>query len=155
MTRVEELASQFEALTASAVQTVEASDESRWQNKSSAEGWTAAALAHHFASGLEPINGLVQGMAAGAELPPLTPEMLESANVANAQEHAAAEKQAVVSMLKQNSEAALSALRQLSDEQLAKSAVLFGNTMSTEQVVQAILIGHVDEHLASFKATVE
>jgi hypothetical protein len=154
MTRVEELASQFESITASAVQALEASDESLWQNKSNAEGWTVAALAHHFSSGLEPINGLVQGMAAGAELPPITPEMLEASNVANAQENAAAQKQTVVALLKQNSATALNALRQLNDEQLQRSADLFGNTVTTEQVVQGILIGHIQEHLDSFKATV-
>ena len=154
MTRVEELASQFDSVTAEALQALEASDEAIWQTKSSAEGWTVAALAHHFVSGLQPISGLLQGITAGADLPPITEEMLEQQNLANAKTHAAAAKQDVVALLKQNAADALSALRQLTDEDLQRSAQLFGNTVTADDVAQGILIGHVQNHLESFKATI-
>ena len=154
MTRVEELATQFESITTDAIQTLEATDEARWQTTSGAEGWTAAALAHHFSSSLEPIAGLVQAIATGAEVPPLTPEMLDARNAENAKANAGAGKQDVVTLLRQNAANALGTLRQLSDEELQRSTELFGQTMSADQVAQGILIGHVQEHLESFRNTV-
>lgn len=154
MPSVEELATQFEAVTAEALQVLEASDESQWQNTSGEEGWTAAALAQHFASGIEPIVGLVQGVAMQAQMPGLTMEMLDAQNAENAKANAAASKADVIATLKKNTEAALATLRQLSDADLQQSAeVLPDTTMTAEQVAQGILIGHVQGHLASFKST--
>lgn len=132
MTRVQELATQFESITAEAVQTLEATEEARWQTTSGAEGWTAAALAHHFSSTLEPIAGLIQAIASGAEVPPLTAEMLDARNAENAKANAGAGKQDVVALLKQNAASALSGLRQLSDEELQRSTQLFGQTMTAD-----------------------
>lgn len=154
MTRVEELATQFESITTEALEALEAADEASWQATSGAEGWTAAALAHHFSSGLGPIAGLVQAIATGGEIPPLTAEMLDARNAENAKANAGAGKQDVVALLKQNAANALSTLRQLSDDELQRSTELFGQTMSADQVAQNILIGHVQGHLESFRNTV-
>ena len=154
MSRVEELASQFESVTADAVATIEAADESQFQATSSEEGWTAAFLANHIATGIEPITGLVQGIAAGAEMPPLTIEMLHEQNAQNAVANAKASKADSLATLRSASAKALAALRALTDEDLAKSAQVVGNEMTTEQAAQGILIGHVADHIASFKATI-
>ena len=154
MSRVEELASQFETVTAEALATIEAADESQFQNKSSGEGWTAAFLTHHIASGIEPISGLVQGVAKGAELPPLTMEMLHEQNAQNSAANAGAAKADTVATLRSASANALAGLRALSDAELDKSAQVIGNPMTTEQAAQGILIGHVSDHIASFKAAI-
>jgi hypothetical protein len=54
-------------------------------------------------------------------------------------------------MLRKNGEAASATVRGLSDEQLQRSGAVIGNSMSTEQAVQNILIGHVKEHTASIR----
>ncbi|PZC50334.1 MAG: Mycothiol maleylpyruvate isomerase N-terminal domain-containing protein [Chloroflexi bacterium] len=152
MSRVEEIASQFETVTAEALATIGAADESKFQNTSGEEGWTAAFLAHHIATGLEPISGLVQGIAKGAEMPALTMEMLHEQNAQNASANAKAPKAETLATLR--SASALAGLRALSDADLDKSAQVIGNPMTTEQAAQGILIGHVSDHIASFKATI-
>ena len=154
MSRAQDLASQLASLQAEAIQTVEACDAAAWQRTSAAEGWTAAALAAHFAEALGPINGLVQGIASGAELPPITEEMIDGANAENAVKNAVAPKDQVLSALRQDGERAIAGLRRLSDEQLQRSAQVMGNPLTAEQATQGILIGHLQEHLASFKATI-
>ena len=154
MSRAEELATQLETLQAEAIQTVQACDAAAWQNTSAAESWTAAALAAHFAESLGPISGLVQGIASGAELPPITEEMIDGQNAENAVKNARAPKEQVLSTMRANGGRAIAGLRRLSDEQLQRSAQVMGNPLSAEQATQGILIGHLQEHLTSLKATI-
>src|SRR5438876_1236405 len=124
-TRVETLAAQFEAATNEAIQEVQNCSDAKWRLATPNDGRTVGVLAHHIATGDVPIFGLVDAIANGQAMPPITPEMIDQGNALHAQQFANVTKAETVQLLKQNSSTALSALRSLSDEQLDKSGEIF------------------------------
>lgn len=154
MSHGEDLAKQFEALNAGLIGAVEACSDAAWNSTSEAEGWTAAALAHHIAVSHEGICGMVGAVATGQALPPMTPADLDTGNAAHAKEFAACDKAEVVTLAKAGGAVVVGALRGLSDDQLTgATAEFFGNNWNAKQIAENILIGHVQMHLPSFKAT--
>ena len=153
MSKGEELAAAFEQANNAAVDAFKGFPASAWQTTTEGEGWTVAALAHHVASGHEPIVGLLQGIAAGAQLPPLTPEALDQQNASNAAANSAADSAATIALMTEWGPKGAAALRSLSDADLAKTATIFGNSMSASDFAQGIMIGHVTGHLKSLGET--
>ena len=82
-------------------------------------------------------------------------DMLHAMNAKHVQEHAKCTKGETLALHKKNAAAAAALVRGLSDAELAKSAtVLTGMPpMSVEQIVNGILINHIDEHCGSIRAT--
>lgn len=150
--RAETLAAQFEQANNDLIRTIEPMTDAQWKAVCSGENWSAGVVAHHVAGGHQPISGLVQAAATGQPLPPLTPEMLNQGNARHAQEYANCTKAETLDLLRQNGRTAAGVVRGLSDEQLQRSAPVFGNDMTAEQMIQNILIGHVQAHTASIKA---
>ena len=157
MSRGDELATTFEQVNADAIQAVEGCSEAKWQAKSEAEGWTAAALAHHAAAAQQAIFGMVQTIASGGEMPAMSRDDLHSGNAQHAKEFETVGKQDVLTLLRDAATTVPAGLRALTDEQLATSIMTpfgGGQQMSAEQVAEGILIGHMQDHTGSFKATV-
>ena len=152
MSEAEEIAGRLEELNAQLIAAVEACSDDAWATTTEAEGWTAAALAHHVGVGHETIFGLVQAIATGQYAPPPTPENLDAGNATHAEQFAAVSKTEVIETANAGVAKAAAGIRQLSDAQLAQTAELFGNTMSAAQIAEGILVGHPDMHLGSFKA---
>jgi hypothetical protein len=77
-------------------------------------------------------------------------------NAQHAKEHAQCTKAETLELHKKNAAAAAAVVRALSDAELDRSgSVLVGvPPMSTQQAVESILIGHVNEHLGSIRAAV-
>lgn len=153
MSQSDDLAQKFEAANAAVIASVEACGDAEWQATSAEEGWTAAALAHHIAQDHALISGLVVSVGAGGFEPPITAEQLDAMNATHSTEFATADKVAVVDLARQNGEAAATALRAMSETQLAETAEFFGQNMTAAEVAENILIGHALGHLESFKAT--
>lgn len=153
MGKGEELATAFEQVNQTAIQTIQGLNADALKRTTSAEGWTVAATARHVASGTEGILAIVQGITSGAEMPPFTPEMLDQQNAENAAKDLSADLEGTLEILRDSGAKAAAALRSLSDEDLSKSAPLFGNQMSASDVVQGILIGHIQGHLPSISST--
>ena len=116
------------------------------------DGRTVGVVAHHVASGHATIGGLVQGFAAGMPAPGITPEMIDGRNAEHAQQYANCSKQETAELLDRNGAAATAIVRRLTDEQLARTGTIFGSDWTTEQVVERILIGHPQGHLAAIRA---
>ena len=159
MSRGDELATTFEQVNADAIQAVEGCSEAKWQAKSEAEGWTAAALAHHVAAAHTGIFSLVQTIASGQELPKREPQpdSFEDGNARHAREFETVSKQDVLALLRNAATTVPAGLRALTDEQLATSIVTpfgGGQPMSAAQAAERILIGHLRDHMGSFKTTV-
>lgn len=153
MSQSDDLAQKFEAANAAVIASVEACGDAEWQATSAEEGWTAAALAHHIAEDHALISGLVVSVGAGGFEAPITAEQLDAMNAAHATEFAKADKVAVVDLARKNGDAAASALRAMSETQLAETAEFFGQNMTAAEVAENILIGHALNHLESFKTT--
>lgn len=152
--RAAALAGRFEQLSADVIATVEGCSEADWQRTCSEEGWSVNVVAHHIATTWGPINGLVQGIANGAELPAVTPAMIDENNA----RHASAgsyRREETLALLRQEAETIARGVRGLSDAQLERTASMAltgGNDVSAAQMVELALIGHPTGHLASIKA---
>jgi len=152
----EALAKQFEAKANEAAATLEKLSDSDWEKVTEAEKWTVGVTAHHLAGGLEAVSGIITGIVAGKAPGNFTMGMLDQMNAQHAKEHANCTKAETAALLKKGAATAAAVVRGLSDEQLAKSGIVFTGVppMTAEQLVQRGLIMHIDEHLGSIRKTV-
>ena len=153
--RSQGLANRFEQVNREMIEAVERCSDAQWKTKTSGETWTVGVVAHHVAQGHEAIADLVQKIATGQPLPPMTMDMIHEMNAEHAKQHATCTKGETVALLRTNAATAATAVRGLSDEQLDRSAPLLGGPpMTAQQMIERILIGHVEEHYGSIRAAV-
>jgi hypothetical protein len=152
----EALAKQFEAKANEAAATLEKLSDADWEKVTEAEKWKVGVTAHHLAGGLEAVSGIITGLVAGQASGNFTMGMLDQMNAQHAKEHANCTKAETAALLKKGAATAAAVVRGLSDEQLAKSGIVFTGVppMTAEQLVQRGLIMHIDEHLGSIRKTV-
>jgi hypothetical protein len=151
-TKSEALATQVEAKAREASATLEKLTDADWKKVTEAEKWTVGVTAHHLAGGLEAVSGIITGIVAGKSPDNFTMGMLDQMNAQHAKEHANCTKAETAALLKKGA----AMVRGLSDEQLAKSGIVFTGVppMTAEQLIQRGLIMHIDEHLGSIRKTV-
>jgi hypothetical protein len=151
--RAEELASQFETINGQFRDAVEAMSDSQWRATTEEEGWPVGVAAHHAAIGHVPLSGMVRAAADGEPLPPITPEQLNEINAQHARDFASVSRGEVISALDTGVPPTAALIRSLSDEQLQRGAETpFGGVLTTDQIIANVLIGHVQQHLASILA---
>ena len=152
----EALAKQFEAKAQEAVAILEKLSDADWKKVTEAEKWTVGVTAHHLARALEAVAGIVTGIVSGQSRGNFTRAMLDEMNAQHAKEHANCTKAETVALHKKNAAAAAAIVRGLDDAQLDHTGtVLTGMPpMSAAQFVERALIGHIDEHIGSIRATV-
>jgi len=134
--------------------TVEGLSDAQWRATCAGEGWTAAVTARHIAQAPPFTLDLAQTVANGQPLPPITFAMRDQMNAQHAQEHADCSKEEVLGIIRQNAPTVVTAIRGFSDQQLDRSAhfAAMGRDMTAQQVIEMIVIGHVQQHLGSIKA---
>jgi len=154
--RTEELVKRFEAANNTLIRCIEGCSEEELNMTTSGEGWSVRVAAHHLGVTYEPVIGLAQIIATGTEWPPLTMDMIHQMNAQHATDHANVSKAAVLESLRDGGAKASDVVAGFSDEQLDRSAnaATFGGPVSTQQVIENVLIGHVDHHLGSIKAAI-
>jgi hypothetical protein len=153
--RANQLAATFEQANADAIATIEKLGEADWQ-KTTPEGWTVAACAHHVSSSHEGIAQWVGAIANGVEIPSASLKDFEAPNAKHAAEYATCSKAEELAELREKGAAAAAFVRSLSDEQLERKAVAVTGMppVSAAQLIEMVLIGHVKEHVGSIaKAT--
>jgi uncharacterized damage-inducible protein DinB len=155
--RVEALAAELQRVNGELEQAIETCSDDDWRRVCSGEGWSVGVAARHVAVTHESIAGLVQAVANEQPVPPITPEMLDAYNAQHAAEFANCTREEVLALHRRGARAAADAVRGLGDEQLDRTApipIAGGASMSAQQVIEAGLIGHPSEHLASIRAAV-
>ena len=152
--RAKTLTERFEQGNQELVQTVERCSDAQWQATTSAEGWSAGVVAHHVAEGHKAIAGLIQLAATGQPLPPLSMEALDQRNAEHARQHTNCTRAETLELLRQNGALAAGTVRGLSDDQLDRIAQARIGPMKVQEMIERILIGHVENHLGSIRATV-
>src|SRR5262245_53478432 len=154
--RSEALAKQFEAKVQEAQAVLEQLSAADWNRVTAAERWTVGVTAHHLASGLEPVAGIVSMIASGQSRSTFTRAMLDELNARHAQEHAHCTKSETIALLQRGAVAAAAVVRGLHDDQLAKSGTVFTDAppMTAEQLIIGGLIGHIDAHFGSIRKAV-
>ena len=155
-TRAEELAKKFDEACTEMNKTVEGLNDADWKKVTSAEKWPVGVVAHHAAEAHAGISGIVEKVAKGQPLPGLTMDMIHANNARHAKEQANVTKAETLALLKANGGKASAIVRGLSDAELDRSASLLGGmpAITAAQAIEAVLINHVNEHLASMKATI-
>jgi uncharacterized damage-inducible protein DinB len=151
--RARALAERFEQANNKLIAAVNQCSDEQWRANCQELGWSVAVTAHHVGAGHAVIADLASKVANGEELPPITMEMLDQMNAQHAQEHASCTKEETLAMLRDGGSAAAQAVRGLDDEQLGRSGALLVDMppMTTEQVIENILIGHPRQHLENIR----
>lgn len=155
MSKADDIVRRFQQTNDEIISTLEGVSEDKWNSQCRDEGRSINVVAHHVGSSHKPIAGLAVAIATGQAMPPLTREMIDQGNAAHAQQFADASKQETLDLLRSEAEASSSMIRGLSDDQLAKTASspLFGGEMSSEQVLEAVWLGHPHGHLENIKSS--
>lgn len=152
-----DLATQLETANAAVIAAVEGCSDEQWKRITESEQWPVGVTARHVAINHLPLAGFVELIATGGEIPPITMDMIHANNAQHAQEHANCTQAEVLELLRRDGSAAAEKLRNLSDEQLARTAslaLLGGAEMSATQIAENILLRHPYQHLESIQATV-
>jgi hypothetical protein len=154
--RAESLAKQFEAKAAEMTGVIKGLSDADWKKTTAAEKWSVGVTAHHVAGGHEGILGLVKTVAAGRSITNFTMAMLDEGNAKHAREHAACTKAETLALHEKGAAAAAAAVRALSDAELDQKGTVLAEmpAMTTQQVIEGILINHVNDHMGSIRKTV-
>ena len=151
----EALAKQFEAKAQEVTGVLERLSDADWKKTTSSEKWTVGVVAHHMAGSHEGISNIIKAVAAGQSMGNFTMQMLHDMNAKHAQEHAGASKAETIALHKKSAATAAAVVRGLSDTDLGKSGTVLSGMppMSVEQVINMILLNHIEEHLKNIRAT--
>ena len=154
--RGEALAKKFEAKVNEATGVLEKISDADWKKVTTAEKWPVGVVAHHVAMGHEGIGRLVKMVASGKSAENFTMDMIHDMNAKHAKEFANVTKAETVALHKKNAASAAAVVRGLNDADLDKSGspLTGAPPMTAEQVINNILIHHIDDHLGSIRATV-
>jgi hypothetical protein len=154
--RADEIADQFEQANSELLGTVEKLTEEDLQARMDAEGWPIGVGICHLAEHHALLTELLTSVANGQPLPSWTPKRLEDLDQLNAEiaaRNAGRTKEEALSLLRRNGAATAEQLRNLSDEQLDRNALLeaAGEEFSAQDIAQILLIGHIGMHSPSIQ----
>jgi DinB superfamily len=154
--RGETFAKQFEAKAQEATAVFESLSDADWKKVTSAEKWPVGVTAHHIAIAHPPISGFVKTLADGKPGPNVPMDALHAMNAQHAKDFANVGKAETIELHKKNATAAAALLRGISDADFDRTGNLLAGAppMSAAQIVSGVLMGHIDEHLGSIRATV-
>lgn len=153
--RVEQIATQFEGLNDQVMATVMACTDEEWRRPTASEGWPIGVVAHHIGMVHGDFARILERLAAGETFSPTSSmDAVHERNARHARDHADVGKPETLDRLHANGAVLAQLLRSFHDEDLDRTAGVFGGReLSVGQVIELIVIGHVREHLASIQGT--
>jgi hypothetical protein len=160
--RSERLAVQFEAAHENFTRVVESLTTDQWRLRGrntpgmrindEDEARPLGVIAHHVAVNEKVIMGRIQAVLKDAPTPP--PNVKET-NARHANEYADTTKTQVLSLLQESGSQIAKDLRTIPDEMLDKARELpTGGSMTVQQRIERVLIGHLQGHQGSIEATI-
>jgi Mycothiol maleylpyruvate isomerase N-terminal domain len=154
--KAEALAKQFETKAAEATRLLEEITDADWKKVTDAEKWTVGVTAHHVASTHETITILITTVASGQSVRNFTLDMLHAANAKHAEDFANCTRVETLDLHTKGAATAAAAVRALRDDQLGKSGTVIAGApaMTAEQVINDVLINHIDDHFGSIRRTI-
>ena len=152
------LVERFEQINEEMIAFVDRCSDADWQTPCPAEGQSVGVVAYHVAAGYLPEIDCIRAFATGQPLPPQYRDwaLMDRINAQHAAEHANCTKAETLQLLRRNGAAVTTFIRELGDAQLDHTAffALMGETRTTRRMIERILLGHPEEHLASIRAAV-
>ena len=129
-----------------------------WQTRLPGDGRTMGVVVHHVAS-MYPLEiGLAQKMAAGEPIVGVTSATVDGINASHATEFAAVTRKTALELLRRNSEAAATAIRAFSDEELNRAVPLSLNAdapLTCQFMLEDHAVRHSYHHLARIRAALK
>jgi len=131
-----------------------------WQAICPDEGRSVGVLLHHVAIGYAVETDLIKAVATSQPIPAIYADWAEvdQFNAAHAERHQECTKEETVALLQQHAAATAEYIRGLSDVQLCRTTHVpiltpwFGDAVSARQLIEGLLPGHIQMHLAGMKA---
>ena len=128
--------------------------DAQWQARMPKDGRTVGVIVHHVAS-VYPIEvQLAQTLAQGKPITGVTADDINQMNARHSAENAGVTREAAIDLVRQNSAAAATAIRALTDEELAQAAPvsLYGEAPLTCQfMLEDHAVRHSYHHLARLR----
>ena len=153
-----ELAAQYEQVTATLLTVAEACDDAQWHTRCANEERSVGVLVHHLASFAATAPELVGHVVAGDPPPPLTQEMVDHANARHAAMYAHVGQAETLDLVRTASATTAAYIRSLSAHDLAqRTHIPFAGpgTLSVDQLISFLLIGHTLGHLSSIQVALD
>ena len=152
----EELARQFEAKSRAALATLEKLSEADWKKVTEAEKWSVGVTAHHLASVLEAVSGMIKAVVAKQAPGDLSMELIDGMNAQHAKDFAACTRAETIELHRKGSATAAATIRGLSDADLATGGTVLKGLppMTAEQLIAGGLLAHIDDHYGSIRKTI-
>jgi len=160
-TRSARLADQFEAAQESFIRLVESLTVEHWRMKgkntpdarinNEDESRPVGVIAHHVAVNQDWIMSRIKAI---IDDQPTLPVDFKQINAQHANEHAHATRAEVLALLRDSKPRIAKDLRAIRDAQLDKERQLPTGTMTVQQRIERVLIGHMQSHQASIEATI-
>jgi uncharacterized damage-inducible protein DinB len=145
------LAEQFQHANSEFLDLVEGLSDEQWRSPTAGEGWAIGTVAHHVALSHASIARVVQLVATGQPLPPLTMDRINEGNAQHAAQNPNPDRQETLELARSGGATATDVVRGLSDAQLAQTGHLLGRDWTAGEFAAAVLIGHVRGHTDSIK----
>lgn len=152
--RAKQLAERLRAFNADIIAFVEGCSEQHWKKTCAKEEWPVGVTARHIASGHFEAVELARMLVKGEKLPEFTMDQLVEMANAHARQHAGCTRDEVLGLLRRNGAALVDFAAGLSDVELDRSGhlALAGGKLSTQQLIEAVILNSGGEHFASMKA---
>jgi hypothetical protein len=160
-TRSARLADQFEAAQEDFIRLVESLTVEHWRMRgqntpdqrlnNEDENRPVGVIAHHAAVNQDWIMNRIKAIIEDKPTPPID---FKEVNAHHANEHAHATRAEVLALLRESKPRIAKDLRAIPDHQLDKERQLPSGTMTVQQRIERVLIGHMKSHQASIEATI-
>lgn len=149
------LGEQFEQAVSEFIDTVEGLSEEQWRTLCPNEERSIGVLTRHVASGIGFEMDVFREIADGVQPDTISRSELAEMNARDAEAWRDVSKDETLTLLRGNAATAAAEVRQLSEEQLARSGRFITDipdAWTVEQWIDRVLIGHVSGHLESIHA---
>jgi hypothetical protein len=158
--RAERLATELAQANGEVIAFAETCPEAVWTVPCMDDGRTVAAVVRHVGGAYIAHLRLVQAAAAGEPIPAMFGDwaMIHQGNAISAEKYARADRGETIASLQRNGANLANAIRDLSDEQLDRMAVvpIFGDAArTTAEIIEMPVIAHPHGHLVGLRATVK
>ena len=153
MTRAQELVAAFDEVSEAYFKTVEELTDEQWRLKTTAEGWSVAAVAHHiaFANGVEQLEGILRG---DAKKGLIDTDEIDAQNAQHAGEFADCTKKETLDLARHAFSSVGRLLGRVTDEQVNTRGEVPGGSDTIDHWLGNVMVNHVVSHHESIIETI-
>jgi hypothetical protein len=154
--RLLEIATRFEREAEAFINLIEQCGAETWQAECPGEDWPIGGVAEHVAGGMRFHVGHIVRMANGRPLLPVTMDQIHASNLSHASSNPDIDE--TLGALRANAGRLAGIIRDLTPAQLENTApipFLADDVLSTQELIERIVIPHVTQHADSIRRAIE